>query len=140
MALLCVVLVVALGIQALVCWLVSNCYKRIPQQFRLMEPNMVWLMMIPCFNLVWMFFVYPKLAKSYKAYFDSVGNTEVGDCGAGLSLAYPIVAACSIIPCVNYIAGPASLVLLIIVLVKAHGLKEKIPAGAGTAAPPSPAA
>lgn len=121
------VLVVTLAINALICWLLSGCYKRIPQQFRKMEPGMVWLLMIPCVPLVWNFFVFPRLAESYKGYFDSVGNTEVGDCGAQMGMFYAIAVACSLVPCLNYLAGPVSLVLLIIFLVKAHELKKKIP-------------
>lgn len=137
MVAICVALVVGLAIQAVICWLVSTCYSRIPQQFREMEPGMVWLLMIPCFNLVWVFFVYPKLARSFKAYFDSVGKTDVGDCGAQLGLWYCICTACCIIPCLNYLAAPASLVLLIIFLVKAWGLKDQIPASAASGAPPA---
>jgi hypothetical protein len=88
---------------------------------------MVWLLLIPCFRLVWNFFVYLQLADSYKAYFASVGRTDVGDCGRGIGLWYAICAACGIIPCVNYLALPAGLVLLIIYLVKATDLKGQIP-------------
>lgn len=120
-------LAVSLAINALICWLVSGCYKRIPQQFRKMEPGMVWLLMIPCVPIVWNFFVFPRLAESYKAYFDSVGNTEVGDCGAQISLFFAVAVVCAHVPCLNYFAGPVALVLLIITLVKAHDLKNKIP-------------
>ena len=41
----------------------------------------------------------------------------------------PGVTGCCIIPCVNYAAGPASLVLLIIYLVKAFGYKNQIQDG-----------
>jgi hypothetical protein len=90
---------------------------------------MVWLLMIPCFNVVWNFFVWPKLANSYKSYFDSAGITDVGDCGYTLNMAYCIVSACSVlawIPCVGYLIGLAALVLLIICLVKAMSLKARI--------------
>ena len=93
---------------------------------------MVWLLMIPCFNLVWNFFVYLQLADSYKAYFASVGRTDVGDCGRGIGLGYAICAACCIIPCLNYLAGPVALVLLIIYLVKAMSLKDQIPPQSAT--------
>ena len=122
-----VVFAISLAVHVLVCALLSTCYSRIPKQFRKQEPGMVWLLMIPCFNVVWNFFVYLQLADSYKAYFASVGRTDVGDCGKGIGLGYAICAACCIIPCVNYLAGPAALVLLIIYLVKAMDLKNQIP-------------
>lgn len=88
---------------------------------------MVWLLLIPCFNLVWNFFVYPKLADSYKAYFDSVGRPEVGDCGKGIGLAYCICVACSIVPYIGVLPALAALVLWIIFLVKAKELRDMIP-------------
>ena len=123
------VLAFTLAVAIAACIIISGCYKRIPQEFRQMEPAMVWLLLIPCFGMIWNFFVWPKLADSYKSYFDSVGNTEVGDCGKFLNMAYCIVAACALIPCVNYLAGPASLVLFIICLVKAVSLKNQIDMG-----------
>lgn len=124
-------LAIGLLIHAFICWLVSGCFKRIPPQFREMEPGMVWLLMIPCVPIVWNFYVYPRLARSFKAYFNSMGDTSVGDCGEQMGTYYSISVVCSLIPCVNYLAGPVSLVLLIINLVKAHELKNKIPLTAG---------
>ena len=89
---------------------------------------MVWLLLIPMFNLVWNFSVFPKLSASYKAYFDSVGRTDVGNAGSGMALAYCICAACGILPCVGMLAGLAALVLLILYVVEAHRLKNLIPA------------
>ena len=123
-------LAVSLAIYAVICFLVVKNYNAIPAEHRTMEPNKVWLMMIPLFNLYWMFPVFLGLADSYKSYFNSIGDESVGDCNRQLSLWYCIAACCCIIPCVNYIAGPASLVLLILVLVKAFDLKKKVEARA----------
>jgi hypothetical protein len=123
------VLLVTLVIHIFVCWLLYGTYERIPARFRLMEAGLVWLLLVPCFSLVWNFFVYPKLSRSFKAYFDSVNDPTVGDCGAQIALFYSIAAACAVIPCVNYVAGPAALVLLIVYLIKAHELKKRIPPG-----------
>lgn len=117
-----------LVITIVVCLLVSNLYESIPEKHRAMSPGQVWLLLIPCFHLVWNFFVFPRLSKSFKSYFDSVGDTSVGDCYAQVALWFAISSACCIIPCLNYIAGPAALVLLIIFLVKAYDLKGKIKA------------
>ena len=123
---LLVILGVGLVISLVICYLLYEALKRVPSQFRQMDPPMVWLLMIPCFNLVWNFFVFPKISRSYKAYFEAAGNTEVGDCAEKLGLIYAICAVCSIIPCVGAIAGLAGLVLLIIYLVQIYGLKAKI--------------
>ena len=119
---ICGILVISIGIKILICWYLSSCLEKIPPRFRRQEPGMVWLLLIPLFTFVWAFFVYPKIADSFKAYFDSVGRTDVGDCGRDLALIYCILA---VIPYV----GLAALILLILVLVKFDALKKQIPSG-----------
>lgn len=121
---------IALAINILICALVYGCFKRIPLEHRKMEPGLVWLLLVPLVPLVWNFFVFLRLPESFASYFRSVGRTDVGDCGRGLGLWYAICAVAAIVPCVNYAAGPAALVLLIIFLVKVMGLKKQIPEAA----------
>ncbi|HMD55497.1 MAG TPA: hypothetical protein VKJ65_13190 [Phycisphaerae bacterium] len=126
-----------MAISVFICWAVYSCYERIPQQFRVRESWMVWLLLIPLFNLVWIFFIYPSLATSYKKYFDSIGRTDVGDCGYSIALAYCICSCCSIVT--GFLTGIAALVLLIIFLVKAWELRSQIPlSSAYTPAVPPP--
>ncbi|HET6880776.1 MAG TPA: hypothetical protein VFI31_11515 [Pirellulales bacterium] len=129
-AIIVVALIVGLAIAIVIAVLISGCYARIPQQYRDMEPGMVYLMLIPCLNIVWVFFVTLRLSTSFQKYFAAHGRTDVGDCGYQLGLWYSICVVASIVPCVNYVAGPASLVLLILFLVKVMGLKNQIPVGA----------
>ncbi len=117
-------LVVGIAIAVVIALLVSGPLKRIPPEYREIEPGKVWLLLIPLFNLIWNFFVFPKVSRSFQKYFAAQGKAEHGDCGEKVGLWYAICGACCMIPCVNYIAGPAGLVLLIIYLVKIHGLKE----------------
>lgn len=88
---------------------------------------MVFLLLIPCFNIVWNFFVYPKLADSFASYFRAQGRTDVGDCGRGIGMAYCICAVCGVVPYLGLLAGLAALILWIIFLVKAADLKGQIP-------------
>jgi len=118
--------VIGLGILIAIILILQSVFKRIPPEHREMEPGMVWLLLIPCFNVVWNFFVYPKLSNSLKSYFNSIGRVDVSDCGAGLGLAYAVLAAVSIIPYLNCLTGPACLIVLIIYLVKVTGLKNQI--------------
>lgn len=118
-----------------VCLLVSKCYTQIPEKHRKMTPGQVWLLLIPCFGIIWNFFVFPGLFKSYKSYFDSIEVTAQGDTYIQVGLWYAICCAvtstCWFIPCVSliiFISGPAAFVLLILCLVKAFDLKEKIKA------------
>lgn len=125
----CVAGLIGIAILVAICMFLSGCLKRIPPQYRKQQPNMVWLLCIPLFGLVWNFFVYPKIAESFKAYFDANGRTDVGDCGRQISLVYCIVVCCSVIPYLGALAGIAALVLWIITLVKFSSLKNMIPEG-----------
>jgi len=130
MIVMAIAFAIGLGVAIVICVLLSGCYSRIPAQFRLMEPGMVWLMLIPLFSMVWVFFVTARLSKSFQNYFNAHGRTDVGDCAQQIGLWYSICTAACLVPCVNYVAGPAALVLLIIYLVKVMGLKNQIPMGA----------
>ncbi len=123
---LAVGLVVYFAILAGICWMISNALERVPREHRKMEPGQVWLLMIPCFNIVWNFFVFQRVPDSFASYFASVGRTDAGDSGKQLGLWFAITRAVVVVPIVNYIAGPAALVLLILCLVKFQDLKGRI--------------
>jgi hypothetical protein len=124
-----IILAISMGILVLICLGLSGFLKALPPEFRLMEPGMVWLMLIPCFNIIWIFFVYPRIARSYQNYFRAQGRYDVGDCGEAVGLWYCICVVLSAIPCVGVIASIASLVLLIIYFVTLFGLKGQVQAG-----------
>jgi hypothetical protein len=138
-----VALAIKFGVLALICYFMANNFKAIPDAHRRMPPGQVWLMMIPFFNLYWIFRVFLDLADSFKSYFNSIGRMDVGDCGRQLGLWFCVcmIAALplGLVPCLNVILAPmvwiASLVLLILYLVKASDLKRKIGA---PAVPPPP--
>ncbi|MFH0910078.1 MAG: hypothetical protein V1918_01000 [Planctomycetota bacterium] len=108
-------------------FIVSDMYRRVPREHQEMEPNLVWLLLIPCFNFIWNFFVFPKLSKSYANYFYSRGETRHGDCNGPLALVYAILAACGLIPCLTIISGPAALVVIVVYLVRMSELKKELP-------------
>ena len=126
-AILLVAIVIGFAIAIAFCYVLYMLQSRVPEEHRKISTGQIWLLLIPLFNLFWNFIVYQRIPESYKSYFDSIGDTSVGDCGKSIGLWFSICAACSIVPCVNYIAGPAALVLLIIYLVKMFGLRSKIP-------------
>ena len=119
-----------LAINVIVCVVLYGCFKRIPAEHRKLEAGLVWLLLIPCFNIVWNFFVFPRMAQSYQSYFRTAGRQDLGDCGAGLGWAYAgcILGACLPLPIVPFGIGLAALVLLVLFLVKATQLKNLIPA------------
>lgn len=128
-----IALVVGLAIAIVINLLLQAPLKAIPQEHRQIEPGQVWLLLIPIFNLFWAFKVFLAIPDSFKSFFNSIDRHDVGDCGRTIGMWYAICVLCSIVPCVNYIAGPASLVLLILFLVKMHGYKDEVRTALGTA-------
>lgn len=123
-----IVMAILLAINIAICALHYSCLLRLPAEFRKMEPWKVWLLLIPFFNFFWNFVVYQKIPESYQAYFEANGVEGHGDCGKNMGLWYSICTiGAIIIPCVGSLAGIASLVLMIIFIVKEFELRGKIP-------------
>ena len=118
-------MLVGLAILVVICALFYSALSRVPAEHRKMAPGLVWLLMIPVFNLVWNFFVVMRISESYQSYFRAQGK-DVGDAGWGIGLAYAICAVVSLVPCLGVLAALASLVLLILYLVKVMGLRGEI--------------
>jgi len=84
-----------------------------------MQPGMVWLLLIPLFNLIWIFFVATGIGKSLGAEFRRRGITNQEPYPAqSIRIALGICQCCGIIPFVNILAGIAGLVLWIVYWVK----------------------
>jgi len=99
--------------------------NRCSPESRAMNPGLVWLMLIPLFNMVWHFFIVLNMAKSLGAEFQKRGVAEDPKPGQTLGL----------VMCIgNLICGPVGLVCWILYWVKIAGYSNKL------AAPPAPVA
>jgi len=109
-------LMLAIGIFIL--YLLYQLAAAVPEPYQVMKPNMVFLMLIPFFNIVWQFFVYTQIPQGYRNWLASRGvryNPE--DCHEQFGLWSCII---GLIPCAN-IAQP---VLIILWFVKMFELKK----------------
>ena len=121
--------------------------KAIPQKFRPYPSWMAIIVIVPVVAWVWVFYIFIGLAKAYRAYFKTLGHTEVGDCGLTASWAYCILTVAvqfnfrGSFRFLNLAVLPAQLLFLIIALVKFWRLRQKIsavcsgPTDCGAAAP-----
>jgi len=100
--------------------------NRCSPENRAMEPAMTWLLLIPCFNFIWHFFIVFNMAKSLGAEFQKRGIAEEAEPGKTIGLVASIAWCCACIPILNYIAGPAALVCWIIYWVKIAGYSKKL--------------
>jgi hypothetical protein len=120
---LCVYLLLA-GIPAALAFEVLS---RVPKANRKQEPALAFLLLIPVFSLIWVFFVHPKVAESLRSYHISIGNHSVGDCGASVARWVCICSVCSHIPLLGILAAVATLALLIVFYIQAFSLSGNIP-------------
>lgn len=114
--------------QAIVCWLTADALRQIPERCRLLEPELVWLLLIPIFNLYWNFRVFPAVAESFQLTFYSRGIADVEDCGERLARWYCGLSLCWVLPCINFFTGIAALVVIIMFLSEVDSLKRRLSA------------
>lgn len=121
-----ILLLIVFAINVLIIFILYNAFKVVPLRHQKIEAGLIWLLLIPCFPLVWNFFVFIRVPRSFQSYFQEKGYTGAGDCGESLGLTYSILTACGMIPYLGYIASIAGLVVLIIFLVKMNDLKRVV--------------
>jgi hypothetical protein len=93
--------------------------NRCSPECRAMNPGMVWLMLIPLFNLVWQFIVVLNMAKSLGAEFRKRGLPEEPEPGQTMGL----------VMCVSsLLCGPVYIVFWIIYWVQIAGFSSKLAA------------
>ena len=96
--------------------------SRCAPENRAMSPGLVWLMLIPLFNLVWQFLVVINISKSLAAEFQKRG-LAVEDPKPGYTL--------GIVMCVgNLICAPVGLICWIVYWIKISGYSNKLAAPA----------
>ena len=92
---------------------------------RQMEPGMVWLNLIPLFNLGWIFIPVIKLGDSLVRE-AADRSLEFGDGGKALGIAYGALIISSFIPFIGILTGLAGLVVFILYWVKIAGYKNQL--------------
>lgn len=130
--------IVGLIIAVILAFLLYGPASKIPAEHRKVAPGLVWLLIIPCINVIMNFIVLPNIAKGLKSYFDGQGRSDVGDCGAQLGMITAVLFAVGVVgtfvPILQLIApflSLAGLIMLIVVIVKFRGLASQISAGGG---------
>lgn len=129
-----VILAIMLAIKFMILWFLRSFLLALPPDYRLFQPNQVWLAFIPCFSLVWNFIIYNGVSQSYRTYFHQQGRIDVGDCGQMIGMLFcssiAVATFGGAIPCVGgCISVPLlllALVFLIVYMVQISSLKAQI--------------
>jgi hypothetical protein len=101
----------------------QDALKAVSPENRRMAPANVWLLFIPLFNAIWIFFVVDAIASSFKQEYDKYGIFSEGKPTYGIGLAMAIIQICSV---VIPFAGLAWFVCWIIYWVKVNECKNEI--------------
>lgn len=123
-----------IGLVILILYMITlfNVLNAVAPANRKLEPGLVFLLLIPLFNLVWNFIVVGKLRDSLQA--EYAERELQGDGFAyGVGLAMSILFACGIIPIVNLLVGIPALICWIIFWVKMAGYRKTLMASARAA-------
>jgi hypothetical protein len=88
---LLVFLVVFLGVYIAYLMTLSKALSRVSQHNRLMEPGLVWLLLVPCVNIIWQFFVAIRLPDSLRNEFRERGRDDGSDYGKSIALTNAIL-------------------------------------------------
>ncbi len=93
---------------------------------RLTGTGNIMLNIIPFFNIVYGFIVYPKICDSIKQEYSELGLQPDGDFGKGLAVTLQALSLTMMIPFINFLTGIGSLVIWIILWVKLNGYKTEL--------------
>jgi hypothetical protein len=138
LGMLCLFLIVAIVIAVFYLLTLQKALSRVAPWNRLMEPGLVWLSLIPIFNLIWSFFIATRIPDSLRNEFRHRNLDDGSDYGKGVGLAHAIIGVLSFAldmvsrlsrqPVVMITAplGLISLILFIIFWVRIAGYSKKL--------------
>ncbi len=122
-----IALIIGIGINVLYLLTLHRTLDQVNPDVRKMPPGQVWLLLIPLFNLVWMFIVAARISDSLALEYRRRGiQTDSDRPGYSLGLTLAILQVCNIIPGLNYLASIPYLVIWIIYWVKMAGFKNQL--------------
>lgn len=100
--------------------------EEISTENRQVPSSNVWLMLIPLFNYVYGFILYPKITDSIRNEMEARGASESGDYSRGIGLSLPILRVSGIVPVIGGLAGLGWIVMWIIFWVKTAEYKSRL--------------
>lgn len=93
---------------------------------RTMSPGLVWLQLIPVFDLIWQFFVVIHVGRTLGNEFRKRNITAERNPGQSIGLAMCILELCSAIPFLGIPAAVVGFILWIVYWVKIYGYSSKL--------------
>ncbi|MDF3026373.1 MAG: hypothetical protein K0S23_680 [Fluviicola sp.] len=137
---LLIILILCGGLVVLVVFYLKNLQdllKECDPKNRQVPPGNVWLMLIPLFNYVYGFILYPKISETLRREFEDRNSPQSGDYLKVLGILMPSmnVAGLLPIPLIKVLVGLGGLVVFIMYWVQSANMKNilrSLPKGDGT--------
>jgi hypothetical protein len=85
------IILVALVIVVFYLLTLQKALSRVSPRNRLMEPGLVWLDLIPCFNLIWQFFIAVRVPDSLRNEFRARNRDDGSDYGKSLAMTQAVL-------------------------------------------------
>jgi hypothetical protein len=90
-AVACGALLVVLIIYIFYLLTLQKALSRCSPRNRLMEPGLVWLFLIPCFNIIWQFFIAVRVPGSLQNEFRDRNRDDGSDYGRGIAMTQAVI-------------------------------------------------
>lgn len=130
------VIIVWLAVAIPFCMSMSKALNQVSESNRQMQPGLVWLFLVPCLNIIWLFFIVIQIPASLQKEFQDRGKDDGSSYGKGMGLTAAILWAVEFvmgcIPFLNYCAplvGLVGIVFGIIFWVQVAGYAGKLAGG-----------
>lgn len=128
------------GVLALFCNSLSKTLATVDPPLREQSPGSAWLLLIPLFGTIWMFFAVVAVRRGFER-MTAAGRLSQPSSGSwGLGMALAVIGVLNLIPYVNLLTGLVGLVLFIIYWIRLVDLRRLvIPNGVRTSSVAPPA-
>jgi hypothetical protein len=123
-----VFIAVSIGIAILYILTLRRALTECAPHNRATSPDSPWLLLIPFFNLVWGFILYPRISESLEREFRQRNLPIEPEPAKSLGLTLAILQACGIVPVVNIFTGIAGLICYILYWIKISGYANQLAA------------
>ena len=123
-----VFVIISFAIQVAINFFYYKCLNEVPEEHRVLQPPLVFLNLIPCLNVVWIFIVVNGISRSYQNFFAALDdphvNKQYGDCGGRMGLAYAVLSLFSAIPYLGCLSFLPNLIVFVILLFRYNEMRK----------------
>ena len=122
----CVVIILAIQIAINIFY--YKCLTEVPEEHRVLNPPLVFLNLVPCLNIIWVFIVVNGISRSYQNFFATLDDPHVknqyGDCAGRMGLAYAVLSLFSVVPYLGCLAFFPNLIVFVLLVFKYNEMRK----------------